>query len=312
MLLYVAYIGLGILLLYLGGELLVKHAVSLARRWGISSLVVGLTVVAFGTSSPELAASVVAALQGSAGIALGNVVGSNIFNIMGILGLAALLSPIIIQSQFIRREVPVMIAVTLALPLCLYLGSGLGRLEGIGLLIVLVAYLFFLYRSTQQENPARSDTLPQLSQTAPYWHSYLGLAVGLVLLVAGAQVLLLGATQLAAAAGLSELVIGLTVVAFGTSLPELATSVVAALKREPDIAVGNIVGSNIFNILGILGVTSLLSPIDVQWSFVQRDVWVMVAVSGLLWILMRSGRRLSRLEAVAMLVLYGGYLFWIL
>ncbi len=302
----------GIVLLYFGGEWLVRHAVVLARSWGVSAMVVGLTVVAFGTSSPELAASLAAALTGSPEIALGNVIGSNIFNILAILGVTALLAPIAVQARFINREVPIMIGVTLLLFPLLYSGHSLGRPEGLLLVALLGLYIWFLYRADQGEAAEVQAEFEQEygnnRNLQADWRPYVGLAVGLVLLTAGARLLVLGAVALARGFGVPELIIGLTIVAAGTSLPEVAASIVAALKREPDIALGNIVGSNIFNILSVLGFTVLLQPISAPWEVIQRDMWVMLGISLLLWPFLFTGSRLGRREGGAFLVLYLAYM----
>jgi cation:H+ antiporter len=301
----------GVVLLYFGGEWLVRHAVVLARSWGVSAMVVGLTVVAFGTSSPELAASLAAALTGSPGIAIGNVIGSNIFNILAILGVTALLAPIAVQARFIKREVPIMIGATLLLFPLLYSGHSLNHLEGLLLVTLLGLYIWFLYRAgrgeaaevqSEFEQEYGNNRKPQAD-----WRTYVGVVVGLVLLVAGARLLVMGAVELARGVGVSELIIGITIVAAGTSLPEVAASIIAALKREPDIALGNIVGSNIFNILSILGFTALVQPIGLPWETVQRDMWVMLGISLLLWPFLFTGSRLGRREGGAFLVLYLSY-----
>ncbi|MBS3934121.1 MAG: calcium/sodium antiporter [Truepera sp.] len=301
----------GIVLLYFGGEWLVRNSVVLARSWGISAMVVGLTVVAFGTSSPELAASLAAALTGSPGIAIGNVIGSNIFNILAILGVTAVLAPIAVQARFIKREVPIMIGVTLLLFPLLYSGHGLSRLEGLLLVALLGLYIWFLYRADQGEAAEVQSEFEQEYGDSPKtradWRTYVGLVVGLVLLAAGARLLVMGAVELARGFGVPELIIGLTIVAAGTSLPEVAASIVAALKREPDIALGNIVGSNIFNILSILGFTALVQPIGLPWEIVQRDMLVMLGISLLLWPFLFTGSRLGRREGGAFLVLYLAY-----
>ncbi len=299
----------GIVLLYFGGETLVKNAVVLARSWGISTMVVGLTVVAFGTSSPELAASLAAALSGSPAIAIGNVVGSNIFNILLILGITALVAPIRAQAQFIKREVPIMIGVALLLFAFLYFNQVVDRWEGLLSVLLLALYIWFLYRSSTNEN---TEVLSEFDQeygrpVQAGWQTYAGVVLGLVLLGVGARLLTIGAVELARAFGVSELVIGLTIVALGTSLPEVAASIAAALRREPDIALGNIVGSNIFNILGILGITALVQPIGLPWESIQRDMWVMLLVSVLLWPFLVTGFRLGRREGGVFLGLYVAY-----
>lgn len=302
----------GIVLLYFGGERLVASASTLARSWGISPMVIGLTIVAFGTSAPELAASLTAALQGSPEIALGNVVGSNIANIALILAITAVVHPLRTEARFLRREVPIMLGAAVLLLLAL-IGGVLGRIEGAGLLLLLGGYLWLLFRGG--DAPDVEATFERAyatdAQRAPVWRSVVGALVGLGLLVGGAQSLVAGATALARGFGVPELIIGLTLVAVGTSLPELATSVVAAVKREPDIALGNIVGSNVFNVLGILSVTALARPVEVPFATVAFDLWVMVGVSVLLVPFLVTGLRLGRREGVTLLVLYLGYLAYL-
>ena len=304
----------GIVLLYFGGEALVKNAVVLARSWGISTLVVGLTVVAFGTSSPELAASLAAALTGSPAIAIGNVVGSNILNILLILGITALLAPIRAQAQFIKREVPIMIGAALLLFAFLYFDRQITRWEGLFSVVLLGLYIWFLYRSSAGES---ADVLEEFNQeygqpAKTGWQTYAGLVFGLVLLGVGARLLTIGAVELARAFGAPELIIGLTIVALGTSLPEVAASITAALRREPDIALGNIVGSNIFNILGILGITALVQPVGLPWENIQRDMWMMLLASLLLWPFLVTGARLGRREGGVFLGLYVAYVAFLI
>lgn len=303
-------VALGILLLYLGGEALVRSAVALARAWGVAPAVVGLTVVAFGTSSPELAASLAAALAGSPGIALGNVVGSNILNLLLILGLAALLAPLRAQARFLRQEVPFMLLATLLLFPALWTGGGIGRLEGLLFVGLLLGYIGFLYRATEgAEREVEEEFAREFGGRGRAGLGDYGLLLlGLLLLALGARVLTEGAVALARGLGVPELVIGLTLVALGTSLPEVAASLVAALKREPDIALGNIVGSNIFNILGILGLTALVQPLAFPLAEVARDLGVMLLASLLLWPFLYTGGRLGRREGVAFLLLYLLYL----
>ncbi|GEM87959.1 calcium/sodium antiporter [Meiothermus granaticius] len=296
----------GIVLLYFGGEALVKNAVVLARSWGISTMVVGLTVVAFGTSSPELAASLAAALSGSPAIAIGNVVGSNTLNILLILGVTALVAPVRAQAQFIKREVPIMIGAALLLFWFLYFDQQVSRLEGLLAVVLLGLYIWFLYRSSAGESPEVQGEFDQEygRPVQASWQTYGGVGLGLVLLGVGARLLTIGAVELARAFGVPELIIGLTIVALGTSLPEVAASIMAALRREPDIALGNIVGSNVFNILGILGITALVQPIGLPWESIQRDMWVMLGASVLLWPFLVTGSRLGRREGGVFLGLY--------
>lgn len=300
------YVLAGMALLYFGGEALVNNSVILARSWGVSTVVVGLTVVAFGTSSPELATSLIAALQGSPEIAIGNVVGSNILNILGILGITAVVAAIRVESQFIRREVPFMIGVTLLLFPLLWNGY-LVRWEGLFLVMLLIAYIVYIYRASSGDKVLLEETKRAYPEHKASWKTYGLVIMGLVLLGVGARVLVLGATGIARGFGVPELIIGLTVVAFGTSMPEVAASVIAALKKEPDIALGNIIGSNIFNILCILGITVTVTPMSIAWVTIQRDMWVMLAVSLLLWPFLFTGRKLSRLEGALFLLAYGIY-----
>ncbi len=296
----------GMVLLYFGGEALVKNATVLARSWGISTMVVGLTVVAFGTSSPELAASLAAALSGSPAIAIGNVVGSNTLNILLILGVTALVAPIRAQAQFIKREVPIMIGAALLLFWFLYFDQQVSRLEGLLALVLLGLYIWFLYKSSAGESAEVKGEFDQEygRPVRASWQTYVGVVLGLVLLGVGARLLTIGAVELARAFGVPELIIGLTIVALGTSLPEVAASIMAALRREPDIALGNIVGSNVFNILGILGITALVQPIGLPWESIQRDMWVMLGASVLLWPFLVTGFRLGRREGGVFLGLY--------
>ncbi len=298
------FIVLGIALLYGGGELLVRFASSLALRFRLSPLVIGLTVVAFGTSAPELAASLTATLNGAEAIAVGNVVGSNIANVGLILGLAALLLPIAIQKSVFQREIPVMIGASLV-PLLFFADGRLGRLEGAVLFALLLAYLVWLLRS-----PDEDEALDDLN-LYPLWLTVAGIVGGLVLLVLGAQVLVDGATSLALAFGVPERIIGLTLVAVGTSLPELASSLVAVLKRETDMVLGNIIGSNIFNILCILGITSLITPLALPFAALRLDLLIMVAFAVLTVIFLFTQRRLERWEGGVLVLAYGGYVAWL-
>jgi cation:H+ antiporter len=305
------FIALGIALLYVGGEFLVKHASLLAQRFGVRPLVIGLTVVAFGTSAPELAASLTAALRGVPEIALGNVIGSNIANVGLILALTALVYPLRTEAAFLRREMPVMIGVT-ALLMLLFLNGSLGRLEGALLMGLMGVYLWVLFSRQEAPETELEFAAEYGGGGAPLKRSVVGTLSGLALLVAGAQLLVAGATSLARLFGVPELIIGLTLVAVGTSLPELATSVVAALKREPEIALGNIVGSNIFNILLILGATALVQPIAVSYRSVALNLWIMLGLSVALLPFLMTGLRLGRREGGLLLgvyALYVGYLY---
>lgn len=293
--------------LIVGATGLVQGTVSAARRLGVSALVIGLTVVAYGTSAPELIVSLYAAIEGSPDIALGNVVGSNIGNVGFILGLAALLSPIRGRSQILKVDVPIMIGVS-ALLLGLLSDGTLGRWDGGLLLIGGVGYTLVSIRG----EAAGSSRVEEVLETAHpaesiwLWDLLYG-GGGLMLLVIGAQLFVDGALVVATAAGLSTAVIGLTVVAMGTSLPELATSTVAAWKGEGDIALGNIVGSNIFNILGILGITACIQPVDAS-GLSSMDGGVMLGFASAIFPLLWTGYTFSRLEGTALLLGYGAYL----
>jgi len=295
----------GLALLVLGGELLVSGAARLAATFGVSPLVIGLTVVAFGTSAPELAVSLLASWRGQPGLALGNVVGSNIFNVLLILGVSALLTPLVVAVQLVRIEVPLMIAASLAVPL-LALDGSIGRLDGLALFGAGVAYTVLAVRASRAEASAREDAEPPAGGAAP---SLALVVVGLALLVLGARWLVAAAEVAARAFGVSDLVIGLTVVAAGTSLPEAAASIAAALKGERDIAVGNIVGSNLFNILIVLGGTALVAPggVPVPVDAMRLDVPVMVAVAVACLPIFASGRRIDRWEGALFLAGYAGY-----
>ena len=298
-----------------GGELLVRGAVTVARRFGVSPLVIGLTLVGFGTSAPELVTSIQAALVGSPGIAVGNVVGSNICNILLILGVAALLRPIWTNAEAFRRDGTALVVAT---GLCLWviLSGDMGRLVGAVFFALLLAYLGFTYFAERDGGtPSAELHAAEAEQAAPI-KGGMGLAAlmfgaGLVLTVLGARFLVQSAIELAERFGVSEAVIGLTVVAIGTSLPELVTSIVAAARRHGEVAFGNVVGSNIFNILSILGITAMIQPLQVPPEIARFDVWVMVAATALLLVVTISGWRISRREGALMLGAYGGYLGWL-
>lgn len=295
----------GLALLVAGGELLVRGASRLAGALGVSPLVIGLTVVAFGTSAPELAVSLLAAVRGQADLAVGNVVGSNIFNVLFILGLSAAITPLVVAVQLVRVEVPLMVAVSLAVPL-LALDGGLGRIDGALLFLGGVAYTALAIRASRSESAGAEAPGPESGSAG---RSLAQVAVGLALLVLGARWLVEAASAAARAMGVSDLVIGLTVVAAGTSLPEVAASVAAALRGQRDIAVGNAVGSNLFNILVVLGGTALLAPagVPVPAAALRLDIPVMIAVAIACLPIFASGRRIDRWEGGLFLAAYAGY-----
>ncbi|WP_233490508.1 calcium/sodium antiporter [Paracoccus sediminilitoris] len=297
----------GLALLVLGGDLLVKGAVNLALRLGITPLVVGLTVVAFGTSAPELLVSLSAALGGSSGIALGNVVGSNIANVLVILGFTALVSVVTTKGHDLRESWAMMMGASVLL-IGLAATGRIGMWGGIVLLLALVAVL---WRQLSTGRVDESDEIEGAEPGARGLRIAIWLGLGLVLLPLGANLLVNGATQIAQDFGISDTVIGLTLVAVGTSLPELAASVAAALKGRADMALGNVVGSNIFNILAILGITSIVSPLPIPPEMLRLDLWVMLATSALLAPFLFKGIALTRPVGGAFLAGYAAYV-WVL
>lgn len=312
-----AQMGIGIVLLLTGAEGLVRGASALALRFGLTPLVVGLTVVAFGTSSPELVVSVQAALSGDGGFAVGNVVGSNVANLALIVGISAALSPMVIQRSLIRWDLPVMLAS--AVILVLFLQNGwLGRLEGAVLTAGIVAYLIVSIRSSRKEVRELNDVeLPdQVEEVvaepeASLWRHMLLTVGGLALLLFGSSQLLAGALTTAERLGVSEAVIGLTIVAVGTSLPELATTVVAALRKQGDIALGNAIGSNVFNAFGVLGPAALVQPMTRE-GVGDDALFIMLGVSVLTFGLLGTGLRTRRWEGFLLIAIYGLYLWWVI
>ena len=305
-----AMIGAGFYLLTVAADWLVNGAANLAKRIGVSSLVIGLTVVAFGTSMPELVVSVDASLAGNPGIAVGNVVGSNIFNIALILGIAALIQPIACSKTVIRRDVPVMISIT---GLFWYLTQDrlISRVESISLFCLLAIYTIYSYYKARKEPQSEENTDTPGEKPTTLLTELRLIIAGLVAMIAGSKLLLHGSVAIAKAGGVSDEVIGLTLIAAGTSLPELATSIVAATKGQSDIAVGNVVGSNIFNILGILGVAGMILPLEVSEHMAKIDCPLMFVISLGCLPIMRSDLKITRLEGVVLLAAYLGYT-WVL
>jgi len=303
--------------LVIGGEMLVRGAVSAARAFNVPPMVIGLTLVGFGTSTPELVTSLQAALSGSPGIALGNVIGSNIGNILLILGFTALLAPVAVDPKAFRRDGLVMIIATL---MCLgvVLVGDVGRLTGVVFVLTLLAYLAFTFWSEKGKTTSAAAAVYEAEAAAvPGPEHALGASLaitltGLVFTILGARLLVSGAVSIAQAAGISETVIGLTIVAIGTSMPEFVTSIIAVRKGQGDVALGNVLGSNIFNILGILGITALVQPMAVPPEIIRLDIWVMCAATVLLLGFARTGWHVGRREGGAMLVCYLGYLAWLL
>lgn len=304
-------VGLG--LLVAGAELLVRGASHVAAAAGLSPLVIGLTVVAYGTSTPELAVSLDAAWRGAPDLSLGNVVGSNIFNALFILGLSALVTPLKVASQLVRREVPIMIATSLAL-LVLAADGTLSRLDGGLLLLGLVVYTIgAIVESRRETAHVHTEYANAFGSRRGrlVWHVGLVLA-GLVLLVIGTEWVVDGAVALARTLGVGELVIGLTVVAAGTSLPEVATSVLAAVRGQRDIAVGNVVGSNIYNILAILGASVVVAPMSVSTAALWFDIPVMVGVALACLPIFLSGAQITRGEGACLLAAYVAYTVYLI
>ena len=308
---------LGLVLLTVGGEFLIRGASRLAVAVGISPLVIGLTVVAYGTSMPELAVSAVAGLRGASDIAVANVVGSNIFNVLFILGACALILPLTVSVQLVRRDVPLMIGATVVVTL-MALDGHLMRIEGLLLVLSAVAYTVYSIWASRREHEAVYDEYAA-EATAPAGARSRGAQVagqvglillGLVLLVLGSRWLVDGAVSIARALGISEAVIGLTIIAAGTSLPEVATSIMATIRGQRDIAIGNVVGSNIFNLLAILGVAGMITPggLIVSPAMVRFDVPIMLGVAALCLPVFYSGLRISRLEGFLFLLGYVAYL----
>jgi len=305
----------GLVLLAGGGDILIRGAVSLARLAGLTTAVIGLTVVALGTSLPELVVSLLAALRGQPDIAVGNVIGSNIFNIAAILGATAVIRPVPIHGAAVKVDWPIMVLVS-ALGLLVMRDGAIDRFEGAFFVMGLVAFVSFSVWLARREvrNAEARELARSVAEHAPPadWQqvgkSLMLVAGGIIALVIGGRLLVDGAVQLARVVGLTERVIGLTIVAAGTSAPEMAASVAAARKGHSDIAVANLLGSNIFNILGILGATALVTPIPVALEMVRSDAWWMMGVALVLFPLMRVGRSITRLEGAFLL---GGYLLYV-
>jgi cation:H+ antiporter len=309
----------GFVLLYFGAEWLVKGSSSLARSLGVSPIVIGLTVVAFGTSAPELVVSVISSIQAKSMIAVGNVVGSNICNIALILGLAALFQPLQSDPAVVRRDIPIMLGVSVYL-LLLSLNSILGRWEGATLFAGIILYTFFNYYMAKKQTKDAATIASELAEigyVASRPRQILLILIGIVGVVGGAQLVVDNAVKIMEILGVSEKFIGLTIVAFGTSLPELATSVVAAMRKEMDISIGNLVGSNVFNILSVLGVAALVRPIPIpNGGFIGSGLWidylVMMGTSFLPWLMMRKDMTVDRRDGMILLACYVGYLAYLI
>ena len=308
----------GFVLLYFGAEWLVKGSSNLARSLGITPIVIGLTVVAFGTSAPELVVSLISSIQGKSMIAVGNVVGSNICNIALVLGLSAVFNPIKSDPSVVRRDIPIMLAISAYL-FVLTINSALGRIEGATLFCGIILYTVMNY-SLAKKKPAGvaeiESELEEIGFIVSRPKQILLISAGIAGVVGGAQIVVDNAVIIMQILGVSEKFIGLTIVAFGTSLPELATSVVAALRGEMDISIGNLVGSNVFNIMSVLGVASLVRPIPIPGGFFESGLWidylVMMIISFLPWLMMRKDFTVKRSDGLILLLCYGGYLSYLI
>lgn len=323
MLLNLFLCAVGFLMLYYGAEWLVKGSSSLARSLGVTPIVIGLTVVAFGTSAPELVVSLISSIQEKSMIAVGNVIGSNICNIALVLGMAALFQPITCDRSVIRRDIPLMLAISVYL-LFLSYDSHLGRYEGATLFIGIILYSFFNYYIVKRNSPVEAGgatesataELDEIGYISSRSRQILLILVGIAGVVAGAQIVVVNAEAIMQRLGVSQKFIGLTLVAFGTSLPELATSVVAAMRKEMDISIGNLVGSNVFNILSVLGAASLVRPIPIPGGFLQSgliiDYVVMMFTSILPWFMLQKTQTITRGNGATLLTCYVGYLAYLI
>ena len=304
-LLEILLLAVGFFMLMKGADWFVEGSAGIAKKMGIPQLVIGLTIVAMGTSAPEAAVSINASLKGNAGIAIGNVLGSNILNILIILGISAVLATMAIQRSTFCYEIPFMIFVTVVLIALGMTGEYVTRAEGVILWILFIVYLLYLFRL------AKKGAEEEETEDRPIWKLFIFMVIGGVLVVWGSDVTVDSATAIAKVIGLSERFIGLTIVALGTSLPELVTSVVAARKGNADIAIGNIVGSNIFNILFVIGTASIIAPVMYQSVFLVDGI-IAVAAGVLLWVSVAKTKSLRKPWGIVMLLCYAGYLRYLL
>ncbi|NOY71096.1 MAG: calcium/sodium antiporter [Gammaproteobacteria bacterium] len=316
MLLFCGAILLGIVALVWGADRFVDGASGLARNLGISTLVIGLTVVGFGTSAPEILVAAVAAFEGNPGLGIGNALGSNIANVALVVGVTALVTPLLVKSKVLRREFPILVVAMVA-AFFLLIDYHLGRLDGILMLIGITLIIFMLIwisRRSDSDDSLLAELDMEIPVETPVKKSVLLFAVGLVVLLVGSQALVWGATHIAKELGMSDLVIGLTIVAIGTSLPELAASVTAALKKEHDMVIGNIIGSNMFNLLAVLAMPGIISPSIFAPEVLSRDYLVMFVLTiALLWMAwgLHGKGKVTRVEGGLLLGAYFGYLGWL-
>ncbi len=308
MLLAVVKLVLGFVLLIKGADFFVDGSSSVAKRLRVPSMIIGLTIVAMGTSLPECAVSVTAALSNNNALAVSNVVGSNIFNLMVVCGACALFAPLMVQAGTLKKEFPFSIVCALLLLALGYLGMVLGRVDGVILLVIFIAYiLYMIYSALKARTKINDDSEYKI---LPVWLCILYIVGGAAAIMFGGDFVVDGATVIAAGMGLSQNLIGLTIVAMGTSLPELVTSIVAAKKKEVDMALGNVIGSNIFNILAVLGIAAAISPV----AFIMEnviDIGILIAMSILVWIFAWTKKEIQRREGMIMLLLYAVYMVYI-
>ena len=309
----------GLLMLYYGAEWLVRGSSSLAGSLGMQPIVIGLTVVAFGTSAPELVVSLVSSIKGKSMIAVGNIIGSNICNIALVLGMTALFQPIKCHPSVIKKDIPIMLGITLYL-LIVSGNSTISRLEGVSLVAGIVVYIYYNYRTATRTSCDKTVVMAgDATEIQPVDNRARQVALilsGIAGVVIGAEILINSAVKIMSVFGVSEKFIGLTIVAFGTSLPELATSVIAAMKKEMDISLGNLVGSNVFNILAVLGAATLVNPITIPGGFMDSglfiDYMVMMVVSAMPLFMIRKSYTVSRMDGALLLTTYGGYLAYLI
>ena len=305
-----ALLAVGFVLLVKGADWFVEGASRVAEKFGISQLVIGLTIVAMGTSLPEAAVSVSAALKGSAEITIGNIVGSNIMNVLLILGITSAITPIAVQASTVKYEIPFVILISAVLMGIGYTDNVVGRVDGVILWVLMLCYLGYLLMMAKKGG-GLPEEMPETDKPMPVWKMLLLIVIGGVMIVVGSDVAVDAATELARIFGMSERLIGLTIVAFGTSLPELVTSATAAIKGKADIAVGNIVGSNIFNILFVVGTSALITPVAYAANFFMDSI-VCIGTAILLWVLVVGKKRLGRAGGAVMLVCYAGYFVYLM
>lgn len=301
---------IGFVLLIKGADFFVEGSSGIAKNLRVPSMIIGLTIVAMGTSAPELAVSTTAALKGNNAIAVSNVIGSNIFNLIVVCGVCAILSPLHIKAKTLKEEFPISILAGILLLVFAYTGTTLGRAEGVAFMILFVIFLGWMVKSALDARKNGEEVETEEIKSLPMWKCFLFIAGGIAAIVWGGDVVVDSASDIAAAFGLSQTLIGLTIVAVGTSLPELVTSVVAAGKGENDMALGNVIGSNIFNILLILGVSSTITPIAIGMESIY-DLILLTVMSLLVYIFSLSKKRLNKTEGVLMLIVYIVYMYYI-